>query len=214
VRTGTGTARPHRLTRVGVVAVLAWVLAVVVGSAIAWRALAVVDSGERTGVLSQTEVAAALAQAQGPVTPAPTPTPSVTPTPAATPTSTPVSPPPSTPVSPPIATPTATSTPPPAPLPTTAPPPPPTTAEVARTWTVPGGVVAVSCRGAAITLLYATPSDGWTVEVGSAGPERVEVELHRDHAETHLTGTCVGGTPQSHLDAQDAGSGTSDPADD
>lgn len=173
MRTATPTGRPRRVTRVGVVAVLTWVLAVVVGSAITWRALAVVDSGERTGVLSQSEVDAALVQARAPRTPAP----SGTPTPAGTPTA--------------------------EPTPTTA--PAPTTAEVARTWTVPGGIVAVSCRGEVITLLYATPSDGWTVEVGGAGPERVEVELHRDDAETKLSGTCVAGTPEPRIDSDDDG---------
>lgn len=168
MRTGTESGRPRRFTRVGAVAVLSWVLAVVVGSAITWRALAVVDSGERTGVLSQAEVDVALAQARTAVTPAPSATPTVPPTPTTDP---------STPV--------------------------PTAPDVARTWTVPGGIVAVSCRDAAITLLYATPSDGWTVEVGAAGPERVEVELHHDKDETKLTAECVAGTPEHQVDSDD-----------
>ncbi|WP_456847198.1 hypothetical protein [Cellulomonas sp. P5_C6] len=200
MRTGSTTGRPRRLTRAGAVAVLTWVLAVVVGSAIAWRALAVVDSGERTGVLSQAEVVDALSQAQAPVTPSPSAT-----TPAPGPTSTPTP----TPALVPTPTPTATSTPVPAPTRTTAPTPAaPAIVEVARTWTVPGGIVAVTCNGAAITLLYATPSDGWTVEVGATGPERVDVELHRDKAETKLTGTCVAGAPEPQIDSEVDGSGS------
>lgn len=199
MRTGSPLGRPgrpRRLTRLGVVGVLTWVLAVVVGGAVAWRAMGVVDSGERAGVLSRSEVAAELADARATASSTPSATPGTSPTgtPAATPS--------------PTATPTDSQTPRETPTPEpsrTARPTEPATSEVARTWTVPGGVVAVLCRGATISLLYATPSDGWTVEVGSAGPEHVEVELRRDDAETKLKAECVGGTPQRELRTDDGG---------
>ena len=213
MRTGTATGRPRRPSRAGVVAVLAWALAVVVGGAIASQALAAVDSPGRAGVLSESEVTAALLAASATASPEPTmPAPAPAADPAAPPTAAPA-----TSEAPPAPTPTplptTAHTPPPV-APSTpasgggtvppAPAPPPTV--VARTWTVPGGIVAVSCNGAAITLLYATPSDGWTVELGSTGPQHVEVQLQRDGAETKLTGTCVSGVPESRLDAEDDGS--------
>lgn len=210
MRTGE-TGRPRRPSRAGIVAMLAWTLAVVAGGAIAWQALAAVDAGGRTGVLSQSEVTAALEAARAtasappsapaPTTAAPRPDSGITPTPAADPAT--ATPPPA-PMSPPAATRAPHSTSEPEPAGTTAPTASASTAKVvARTWTVPGGVIGVSCSGAAITLLYATPSDGWTVELGSTGPQHVEVQLQRDGAETTLTGTCVAGTPESRLESDD-----------
>lgn len=171
-----------RARRIRTVAVLSWLLATGLTGTIAWRAVAVIDNGApRTGVLSQSEVAAALASARATPRPttAPVPTTSATPEPSAT-----------TPGESP--SPADTSTP---ADPVPPPPPQPGPAAQARTWAVTGGTVAASCSGAAITLLYATPQDGWTVEVGSAGPEQVEVELSRDGQETKVRATCVGGVP-------------------
>ncbi|OJV59850.1 MAG: hypothetical protein BGO38_13960 [Cellulomonas sp. 73-145] len=163
-----------------------WLVGVAVTGLIASRAVAVLDTDtSRSGVLSRAEVdrvlVAARAAAVGTATsPAATPT-----TGPATPTSGPV-PEPSAPV---------TAAPPPRPAPSTA-APAPTTVPVARTWTVPGGTVAASCTGSAISLLYATPLDGWTVEVGAAGPDHLEVELRQSGTETKVTAVCVAGVPQ------------------
>jgi hypothetical protein len=78
---------------------------------------------------------------------------------------------------------------------------------------VTGGTVAASCTGGSIALLYATPADGWTVEVGTAGPRRVEVELRQPDLETKVVALCSGGVPQHTVDAgvPDAGGdGSSD----
>ena len=56
--------------------------------------------------------------------------------------------------------------------------------------------MAASCTGAAISLLYATPVDGWTVEVGATGPDHLEVELRQSGTETKVTAACVAGVPQ------------------
>ncbi len=173
--------------RTGVVAVLSWVVAVVVTGSIAGRAVAVLDaSSARSGLLSQAEVAGALATARAAA--------SATAAPAST--AAPSDPGPTTgPAE--GRSPTA---PPPVPAsghptvrPTTA---PPATAQVVRTWTVAGGTVATSCRGATISLLYATPLDGWTVDIGSAGPDQVTVELKMPGQEMKVTAVCVGGVPQ------------------
>lgn len=174
--------------RIGVIAALSWVLAVVVTGAVAERAVAVLDaSSTRPGVLSQAEVADALATARAGASPSGTPTPTPTPSPSAPagPTGGPSTAPATT--SPPVAPSTR-----PAARPTTAPPTP----EVARTWTVVGGTVAASCRGTVIGLLYATPQDGWTVDVRSAGPDRIKVELTMAEQETTVAAACVGGVPQ------------------
>ena len=184
---GTVRRATPQSRRSGVVAVLSWVVAVVVTGAIAGRAVAVLDaSSARSGLLTQAEVVGALATARAAASAAP----------AATPTPTPVG---AGPSADPSASAPPTAAPPVAPLehpaarPTT---PPPPAAQVVRTWTVTGGTVAASCRGATISLLYATPQDGWTVDVGSAGPDQVKVELKMSGQETKVTAVCVGGVPQ------------------
>lgn len=187
-----------RARRIRTVAVLSWLLATGLTGTIAWRAVAVIDDGApRTGVLSQPEVAAALASARATARPTTTPTASATPRPSTTapgegpsPTDAATGGPTGRPSSTQAPT---TSSDPGVPAPPPAPEPAPATE--ARTWAVAGGTVAASCSGAAITLLYATPQDGWTVEVGSAGPEQVEVELSRDGQETKVRATCVDGVP-------------------
>lgn len=161
------------LRRAGIV--LAWVIATVLATGVAWWAVSVVGRGpsaSETSVLSQADVAAQLeteraAAATATPTTDPTPTPSATePTPSATtePTTTPAS------------------------------------DEIARTWDVAGGQVSASCRGTVIGLLGATPRDGWSMEVKHDGPEEIEVEFSSGESETGLNARCVDGTPQMSLD--------------
>lgn len=106
----------------------------------------------------------------------------------------------------PPATATPTATPTAAPSPTDA-PPVTDPAVVARAWDVEGGSVGVACRGTVIELQYATPADGWAVEVKQAGPDEVEVELRSDDDSTSVRAACAGdGTPQLHGDGDDDGS--------
>jgi len=175
----------------GGVGLLAWVLAVVATGLVAGRAVAVLDTNtSRPGVMSLAEVDRALVAARAAV-PTPSPTASAattTPAPSASPT----------------ASPSVTDR--PTPEPTTA-ITPNVPAAVARTWSVTGGTVAASCTGSTISLLFATPADGWTVEVGGAGPERIEVELKRPGSERKVVALCAGGVPQ-----QTVGDGGSDAA--
>jgi hypothetical protein len=82
----------------------------------------------------------------------------------------------------------------PLPAPTTAP------AEVARTWDVEGGQVGASCQGPVLRLLYATPVDGWSVEVKHAGSDELEVAFRQDPAETTVHAACVDGVPTQEAD--------------
>jgi hypothetical protein len=78
---------------------------------------------------------------------------------------------------------------------------------VARTWDVIGGQVAAACAGATIRLLYATPADGWTVAVESAGPQEVEVDLTRDGSRTRVRSECRAGTPELTRNEAQGGGG-------
>ena len=78
---------------------------------------------------------------------------------------------------------------------------PATAAEVARVWDVTGGKVGAACRGAQIGLLYATPQDGWTVEVTGSGPEQVEVKFGRQGATTTVRAVCRDEVPEHHVGA-------------
>ncbi|WP_454778523.1 hypothetical protein [Georgenia muralis] len=95
--------------------------------------------------------------------------------------------------------PTGTPTPSPTPEPTADPTEAPT-GEVARTWDVAGGQVGVVCRGAALDLLYATPVEGWTVELGDADDDDLEVEFRSGESETKLHAVCVDGVPTASVE--------------
>jgi hypothetical protein len=73
---------------------------------------------------------------------------------------------------------------------------------VTSTWQVAGGQVSARCRGQAIALLYATPTDGWNMEIEEDGPGRVEVHYESRTAESELTARCVGGRPTAQVGAE------------
>ena len=207
----TGRPAGPRATRV--VVVLVWAAAAVLAGTVTSWAVTVIggeDASTRSPVLSQSEVAAALA--------AQTSAPSASPTPQATATSTPPPVPAPTSDAPSSPAPTAAVTPthrPPTPTthpstqPSTEPVPPPAAgpAEVARTWDVTGGRVDASCRGAQFTLQGATPQDGWSVSVQHAGTDGAEVEFTQGETESKVAATCTGGEP-TQITSTDAHSGS------
>lgn len=158
-------------------AVVAWALAALVAGVVAWWGVSLVGGQARrdgADVLSAAQVADALAQARA--TAGPTATVEPTPTPTPTP------------------TPAVTAT------PTT---PAGTSDEVARTAVVAGGQVGAACRGGTVVLLFATPDDGWSVDVRNAGPEHVEVKFRRGEQETEVRTVCVGGVPTATVEVED-----------
>lgn len=189
-----------------------WLGAAVLTGTVAWRAVAVLDTDTpRTGVLSTTEVSAALESARAA---AATATPGATPTGTQTPTTEPSTASPTTdPTTEVTQEPTTEPTRPPSHTPSSSPsttspaPTKPAPAEVTRTWQVTGGTVSAACTGQTIRKVYATPQDGWTVETGSSGPDVVEVELHRSEHETKVVARCVGGVPTATItgDGSDEG---------
>lgn len=181
--------------RLGLMAAASWSLATVLTSVVVWRAVAVLDNGSQVEVLDAAQVAEKLVTA--------TMSPSATPTPSAAPSDSPTtdaSSEPSDDASPsdePSQSPTATSTKSfvtPTRTPTST--PTQTAQQVVRVWTVTGGVVSAACTGDAISLVYATPQDGWRIEIESRGPQKIQVELSRNDQGTKLVATCVGGIPQ------------------
>ena len=74
---------------------------------------------------------------------------------------------------------------------------------MAKTWSVNGGAVSVSCSDQTISLLYASPQDGWRVEIEKRGPDKVEVDLESAGAGTRVSATCVNGAPVATILAND-----------
>lgn len=72
-----------------------------------------------------------------------------------------------------------------------------------RSWDVTGGRISAACAGSDISLLYYTADDGWAVEVKHAGPEELEVEFERDHAEHTVRATCTDGVPTHEVEVDD-----------
>ncbi len=186
---------------------LAWLVATVLAATVAWWAVSAVGGergGDGGGLLSQAQVAGELAdqRAEGPGAGQPTdggPSADASPSPSPSP----------------DPTPSTTSTPEPAtssPAPGTATTPaPPVAADVARTWDVTGGQVGAVCTGATIALVYATPADGWSVEVDHAGPDELEIDFVRGGDESRLRAECVAGTPEITRSGDDgSGSGSDD----
>lgn len=163
----------------------AWLLSTAVATAVAWGAVTAAGArGEEPGaVLSEGQVAAALAAERDALAAAPTRSPTAAPTTS------------------PTAAPSAEATPEPTTGRTTDPAVP-----VVRTWSLEGGVVSASCTGDVVALEYATPASGWRVDAKERGPgSRVLVGLERDGVERYVQAVCVAGTPEYTLVDDDSG---------
>ena len=181
--------------RIAGVAAASWLLATAVTSLVVWRAVAVFNDGASTNILSAPQVSERLDAATAtPAAPSTAATQSQTPTDpptveSATPSSddSSATPPPSS--LPPTAA-TRTST---RPAATT---PAPAATPVVKTWTVTGGTVSVSCQGQVISLVYASPQDGWRFETEYHATDRIDINFQRVGQGTELRATCVNGVPQ------------------
>lgn len=65
------------------------------------------------------------------------------------------------------------------------------------TWSGPDGKVTARCLDGAISLVAATPSDGFGVDVKDRGPTQLLLEFERkgDAGETRVRAICVDGSP-------------------
>ena len=84
---------------------------------------------------------------------------------------------------------------------------PPVPTRESRSWPLEGGEVGASCRGHLIELVYASPHDGWTMQVVQSGSSRVEVRFFRGASTSTLVAVCVGGYPTAETSG---GVGTGD----
>ena len=173
--------------RVGLMVGASWALATVITGLVVWRAVAVLDDGTRTDVLTGAQVSGLLQSATPTATNASGSSVTIPAAPSESTTTAAPSPPSTTHTS-------ATTTSPKTSVPTTK-PPTVTPTPVVRTWTTAGGVASVACTGPAISLLSASPQDGWRVKIEERGPDRVKLEFVMGEREVKLTATCVGDVP-------------------
>jgi hypothetical protein len=75
---------------------------------------------------------------------------------------------------------------------------------VTKIWSGDAGLVKVQCTGSTIELLSVVPSNGYRYEVGSSGPEQVEVELENTSTErkTKVESLCSHGTPTFRVETE------------
>jgi hypothetical protein len=182
--------------RIAAVAAASWLLATAVTSLVVWRAVAAFDDGTSTNILSSPQVVERLnaATATSTATPdAQTQTPTAS-SPSASADDTPDA---STPTSPATTATTRTTG------SATIVNPTPSATPVVTTWTVTGGTVSVSCQAQVISLVYASPQDGWRVEIERRGPDSVDVDLQRQGQGTKLNAICVNGIAQETVEANE-----------
>ncbi len=84
---------------------------------------------------------------------------------------------------------------------------PPAPPRRSRSWPLEGGEVGASCRGQVIQLIYASPHDGWTMQVVQSGSNRVEVRFSRGGSTSTLVAVCSDGYPSAETSG---GGGTHD----
>jgi hypothetical protein len=187
--------------RITAVAAASWLLATAVTSLVVWRAAAAFEDGTSTNILSSPQVVERLNAATATSTATPdVPTPTVaTSSPSESSDETPAA---STPTSAPT---TTTRTTPRSTGSATIVNPTPSATPVVTTWTVTGGTVSVSCQAQVISLVYASPRDGWRVEIEKRGPDSVDVDLQRQGQGTKLNAICVNGIPQATTEANEGG---------
>jgi len=70
-----------------------------------------------------------------------------------------------------------------------------------RTWSGAAGTVTVSCTGRTARLQGTSPGDGWHVDVGDSSGGEIEVTFKSSETEVQVQATCVGGVPRFHVES-------------
>lgn len=70
------------------------------------------------------------------------------------------------------------------------------------TFSTEGGSLAAACDGAAVRLLWASPTSGFAAEIHDAGPDRLEVRFRSDDDETRIRVACVDGAPVQEAEGE------------
>ncbi len=179
--------------RIAAIAAASWVLATLVTSLVVWQAVAVFRDGSSTSVLSAPQVYERLEAARATQSPTPAQTGGTTATSshAATPSE------PGSDDASPSADPTGTTSAAATPTATLTESATPTAAAtpVVTTWTLAGGTLSVSCQAQAISLLYASPQDGWRVETEKHETARIDVNFESVGQGIEVHASCVDGVP-------------------
>ncbi len=77
---------------------------------------------------------------------------------------------------------------------------------VRRTWQGAGGLVIASCRRSSISLVSSSADLGFRVEIGSRGPEELELAFEgqgEEGRETTVKARCLAGTPEFDVTTSD-----------
>jgi hypothetical protein len=75
-----------------------------------------------------------------------------------------------------------------------------------RSWQFDGGRVGASCSGSVISVLYATPDDGWRMQQVASGPDQLEYRFYEEEEHlTRFTAQCVNGAPVAQIDRWNEG---------
>lgn len=191
-----------RVRRGAVLAVTAWVVAVLAAGSLSWTAIEA--AGRQVAAPVVPELPGEVAGSTSLTPPATTPgaaTPGTATPGTATGTASP------TPSGSPTTGPTAgqTTGQPTPDEPTAAPVPP--AEQVSRTVATRGGTTAATCTGGQLTVTYATPVNGWRAEIEQEGDEGARVEFRSDGDRVRVRLTCAGGQPASDVEDTSSGSG-------
>ncbi|HEX9529918.1 MAG TPA: hypothetical protein VF954_02180 [Acidimicrobiales bacterium] len=74
-----------------------------------------------------------------------------------------------------------------------------TTTSQVFSYTMRGGSVGIRCNVNQVSLAYATPDNGYSVEVDSSGPNEVAVRFIQSSSTTTFRSTCQDGQPQPSI---------------
>ena len=63
--------------------------------------------------------------------------------------------------------------------------------------------MSVSCQAQVISLVYASPQDGWRVDTEKHGTDRIDINFQQVGQGTEVEASCVNGVPQQTTQATD-----------
>jgi hypothetical protein len=71
---------------------------------------------------------------------------------------------------------------------------------VTKTYNTGGGTLTVECQGTAISLVSASPANGYTLSVRSSGPTSVSLSFSKGFQNWSVHVTCPNGQPVAVVD--------------
>jgi hypothetical protein len=71
---------------------------------------------------------------------------------------------------------------------------------VTKTFNTGGGTLTVECQGSAISLVSASPANGYTLMVHSSGPTSVSLDFAKQTQDWSVHVTCQNGQPVAFID--------------